>query len=89
VTVKTSIVRLGSKYAVRIPKALLDEAGLSGEVELRVEAGRIIVEPCRNPRAGWEEAAARLVAEGGDELLIGDFVNDWDDEDWTWPGEKE
>jgi antitoxin MazE len=87
--VKTSIIRIGGAYAVRIPQALLEEAGLSGEAELRVEPGRIILEPCRNPRAGWDEAAARLAAEGGDELLMGDFVNDWDDEDWTWPGEKD
>jgi len=86
---KAAIVRIGNSQGVRIPKALLEEAGLSGEVELRLEGRRIVIEPPRHARAGWEEAAAQLAAEGGDELLMGDFANEWDDEEWVWPGEKE
>jgi antitoxin MazE len=85
---KASIVRIGNSQGVRIPKALLEEAGLSGEVELRLEGRRIVIEPSQHPRADWEEAAARLAEEGGDELLLGDFANEWDDEEWVWPDEK-
>jgi antitoxin MazE len=86
---KASIVRIGNSQGVRIPKALLEEAGLSGEVELRLEGRRILIEPVEDPRAGWEEAAARISAEGGDELLLGDFANEWDHEEWVWSDEKE
>jgi antitoxin MazE len=85
---KVSIIRIGNSQGVRIPKALLEEAGLSGEVELRRDGQRIVIEPIQHPRAGWEEAAARLAAEGGDEPLMGDFANEWDEGEWAWPGEK-
>ena len=33
---KTKIIRIGNSQGVRIPKPLLDEAGLGDEVELRI-----------------------------------------------------
>lgn len=86
---KASIVRIGNAQGVRVPKALLEAAGLSGEVELRLEGRRIVIEPVEDPRVGWEEAAARVSAEGGDNLLLGDFANAWDHEECAWPDEKE
>ena len=81
---KSSIVRIGNSQGVRIPKVLLEEAGISGQVELRVEEGRIIIERASNPREGWEAAAQRIAAEGGDDLILGDFPNDFDKDEWTW-----
>ena len=49
---KSSIVRIGNSQGVRIPKALLEEAGISGRVKLRAEEGRIVIERASNPREG-------------------------------------
>ena len=38
---KTRIVRIGNSQGVRIPKPLLDQAGLPTDVELQAEDGRI------------------------------------------------
>ena len=35
---KTRIVRIGNSQGIRIPKALLEQAGLQGEVESRLQA---------------------------------------------------
>ena len=41
---KTKIVRIGNSQGVRIPKPLLEQAGLEGEVELRITASGIVIE---------------------------------------------
>ena len=82
---RSSIVRIGNSQGVRIPKLLLQEAEISGPVELRAEKGRIVVERAEDPRAGWQEAAERIAAEGGDELSMGNFPNEFDNE-WTLGG---
>lgn len=42
----------------------------------------------RTPRAGWAEAFSELAAEGDEGLLLGDFPNQWDDEEWVWEDES-
>jgi antitoxin MazE len=47
---KTSIVAIGNSQGIRIPKILLGQTKLSGEVELSGES--IIIKPARKPREG-------------------------------------
>jgi antitoxin MazE len=54
------IVRVGNSRCIRVPKALLEQAQLSDEVELHAEPGRLVVRAVRRPRAGWAEAACQL-----------------------------
>ena len=54
---KTHLVRIGNSRGVRLPKQLIEQAGLSEEVELRVQEGAIIITRARSPRAGWAGAA--------------------------------
>ena len=53
---KASIIAIGNSQGVRIPKALLEESGLSGEVELELTKEGLLIRPTRNSRRGWEEA---------------------------------
>lgn len=80
---KTRIVRIGNSQGIRIPKPLLAQAGLTGEVELRVTAEGLVIEAADRTRAGWEEAAMKLAADGGgaeDPFLATEF----DESDWEW-----
>jgi antitoxin component of MazEF toxin-antitoxin module len=52
---KTHLVRIGNSRGVRI---LIEEAGLSDDVELRAREGAIIISRTTHRRAGWKEAAA-------------------------------
>lgn len=80
---KTNIVRIGNSQGVRIPKLLIEEAGLTGEVELRAEDGRIVIAAARYTRAGWAEAAQKLRSQGEDGLLETPAPR-FDSEEWEW-----
>ena len=54
---KTHLVRIGNSRGVRLPKPLIEQAGLSEEVELRVQEGAIIITRARSLRSGWADAA--------------------------------
>jgi antitoxin MazE len=61
---KTRIVRIGNSHGIRIPKSILEQTGLSGEVELEVHDRQITIRPAVPPRAQWDEAF-RAMAERG------------------------
>jgi antitoxin MazE len=66
---KTHLVRIGNSRGVRLPKPLIDQAGLIDEVEIRVEGRAIIIERAASLREGWAEAAQKMHALGEDVLL--------------------
>jgi antitoxin MazE len=81
---KTKIVRIGNSQGVRIPKPLLEQAGLEDEVRLRVVESGIIIESRSNPREGWADAA-RLVHEREEDGLLDDWQpTQFDETEWTW-----
>jgi antitoxin MazE len=82
---KTRIVRIGNSQGIRIPKPLLEQTGLAGEVELEVQDSCIVIRPAGRVRDGWGEAFAEMARRSDDELLD-PFVADaeWDDNEWTW-----
>ena len=82
-SVKARIVPIGNSQGIRIPKPLLEHAGLAGDVELRAEDGRIVIAPARAARAGWAEAAAQLHARGEDGLIQTPAAA-FDREEWEW-----
>ena len=81
---KTKLVRIGNSRGVRIPKPLLEQAGLEDEVELLVVESGIIVRGIDSPRAGWAEAAEQLRDRGEDELLDEPTTTDFDKTEWVW-----
>ncbi len=80
---KTRLVRIGNSRGVRLPKVLIEQAGLDEDVELAVEGNTVVIRPLASTRAGWAEAAADLAAT--DEGLL-DAVrpNAFDEDEWTW-----
>lgn len=66
---KTRIIQIGNSQGIRIPKVLLEQSGLSDEVELKVKKEEIIITPVKNTRQGWEEAFRKMTEQGDDELL--------------------
>jgi antitoxin MazE len=83
---KTRIIRIGHSRGIRIPKRLLDQAGLRDEVEISVEDDALIVRPARKPRAGWA-AAFHKMARRGDNAPLDDTapsLSSWDQDEWEW-----
>ena len=81
---KARLVRIGNSRGVRLPKPLIEEIGLTDEVELRVRDGAIVILPARTPRQGWAEAAQALHDRGKDTLLDASTPTRFDEEDWEW-----
>ncbi|OGB91985.1 MAG: AbrB family transcriptional regulator [candidate division NC10 bacterium RIFCSPLOWO2_12_FULL_66_18] len=81
---KARIVRIGNSRGIRLPKPLLEEAGIADEVELRATRGRILIQAVARPRAGWAEAAHRMRERGEDQLLDPATPTRFDEEEWEW-----
>jgi antitoxin MazE len=79
---RASIVRIGNSQGIRIPKPLLERAGLADEVELTLVGRSLIVTPARPARAGWGAAFADLTVDGAEEL-IETPAPEFDDLEWT------
>jgi len=82
--VKTHLVRIGNSRGVRLPKPLIEEAGLTEEVELRVQEGAIIIARAAPARSGWADAARNARQRQEDRLLEGPTPTRFDDEEWEW-----
>lgn len=50
---RTTLRKIGNSRGVLIPAALLAECGIASEIEMRLESGRIVIEPASPARAGW------------------------------------
>ena len=83
---KTRIVRIGNSQGIRIPKPLLEQTGLEGDVEIKPEHGSLVIRPLRKPRTGWAAAFQKRTRRTDDRLLDGDppALSRWDEEQWEW-----
>lgn len=82
---KTRIVRIGNSKGVRIPRHLLEETGLEGEVDIQARQSSLVIRPARKPREGWSKAFREMAADGDDQLLD-DVPNlsSFDEDEWEW-----
>src|SRR5581483_9095158 len=69
-TLAAKLVRIGNSRGVRLPKAVIEQAGLTDDVQISVTGDSIIIRPADrpNPRAGWEEQIKKALAEHGDDI---------------------
>lgn len=96
----TTLRRIGNSQGVLIPATMLAESGITGEINLRLEDGRIIIEPVRKNRVGWFAAYRHDIEEANAaETALWDQVdmaattaplhavnetNLADDDEWSW-----
>jgi antitoxin MazE len=85
---RAKLVQIGNSRGVRLPKAMIEEAGLGDELEISVRKGEIVIARVKGVREGWAEAfkeIARTEQHTLDEIDadFDDFVADLPDEDWT------
>ena len=79
----TKLVKIGSSYGVRIPKALIDQCKLKDrEIDLRVVKNGLLLTPSK-ARSGWDSEHLRVLSES--EELDSEFLaEDLDTRDWEW-----
>jgi antitoxin MazE len=88
--VKAKLVRIGNSRGVRLPKAIIEQAGLTSDIEIAVRDNQVVISSSssENPRAGWEEQIKKALAEHGDDIEEfrdwQNLPNDFDEKEWTW-----
>ena len=81
---KAQIIQIGNSKGIRIPKPILEESNLDGQVELEVVEQGLLIKSVTPPRHGWDSAFKKLAANDEDELLISQGTNTYDEENWRW-----
>jgi antitoxin MazE len=82
---RARVIKIGNSQGLRIPKPILDQTGITDDVEIEVEKNQIIIRPVKNVREGWGKAFKTMGENGDDEPLIDDNIShSWDDEEWQW-----
>lgn len=82
---KTTLISIGNSRGVRIPKPLIDQCGLSDDIEMDVQDRTILIHSPRRPRAEWGKTFQRMAKLGDDRLLDPHpMPTTWDDEEWQW-----
>lgn len=83
---RASIVRIGNSQGIRIPKVVLEQTHLHGEVELEVKDKKIIISPVKKPRQDWDRQFKLMAERDDDKLLDSEVVSltSFDEEEWEW-----
>jgi antitoxin MazE len=82
---RARVIKIGNSQGLRIPRPILDQTGITDDVEIEVEKNQIIVRPVKNIRAGWDAAFKAMGENGDDEPIISDNMShSWDEQEWKW-----
>lgn len=83
---KTRLVPMGRSQGIRIPKPLIDQAGLQRDVEIEVGKNSLIIRPRSKPRSDWESRIKKELKKGDNHLLDPEVssLSTWDQDEWEW-----
>lgn len=82
---KARIIRIGNSRGIRIPKALLEQARLTEEVQIEAEPNQVVIRSAHLPREGWDDAFRRMAAQGDDAFIEeAHSLTAFDDTEWKW-----
>jgi antitoxin MazE len=80
---RAQIIRIGNSQGLRIPKVLLEDAKISGDVELEVCSEGILIRNISKPRSGWDDAFKKLSDADDDAVPVG-ATSAFDEKEWHW-----
>ena len=85
-TMRARIVKIGNSQGIRIPKPILEQSGITEDVDIEVENNQIIIRPFLEPRTGWDKAFRKMTENYDDMLIDGDELisHTWDETEWQW-----
>jgi len=84
---KTKLIRIGNSKGVRIPKPLIEQSGLSEDIELILKDNEIVLRSANGPRKNWDQAFRKMAEHGDNQLIdedLAEVTNEWDESEWTW-----
>ena len=76
------VIQIGNSKGIRLSKTILEKYQITDAVEIQLEKDQIILKSVQEPRKDWDEAFAGLHTTQEDRLLIPDFFEDENLEEW-------
>jgi antitoxin MazE len=80
---KAQIIQIGNSQGIRIPKVLLEDTRIAGEVDLELHPDGILIRKAQRPRAGWAEAF-KSMAENDEDDHEGLAQTSFERKEWQW-----
>ena len=83
---ETKLVKIGNSFGIRIPKSLIQQYGLSTDIEIDLIESGILIKSKKKAREGWRAQLEKAVLEGekpDGELLEG-FTDEFTEQEWQW-----
>jgi len=80
---KAQIIKIGNSQGIRIPKTMIEDGKLSGEVELELHEDGLLIRSLQKPRANWD-AAFKATSDADDDQWIGDTRTAFENKEWQW-----
>ena len=81
---KTQIIQIGNSQGVRIPKVLLEDSGITGDVDLELHPDGILIRNAQKPRAGWAQAFKAMAENDEDDLAGSGAATTFEKREWQW-----
>ena len=81
------LVPIGNSQGVRIPKAFIEQAHLSGkELSLKVVNDGLLITPLQKARDQWKEKIELSISKNGVEPIDNEWLGEnlTSDDDWEW-----
>ena len=82
--IRSKVIKIGNSRGIRIPRTLLEQAGLTDDVEMMVEGNKLIIHSAQLPRQGWDAQFTAMAEQGDDRLLDQTPATQWEEGEWTW-----
>ena len=80
----SKLIKIGNSQGVMLPKTLIEEVGLKGPVDIKVENNTIVIKALeKTARLGWSEAFTKM-SKMKDDASFSEFNNSFDNEEWEW-----
>jgi antitoxin MazE len=81
---KARLVRIGNSRGIRLPKPVIEQAGLAEEVDVQVRDGAVVITSAARPRSGWAAAARRLRERRDGPVPEAPAPTRFDEAEWEW-----
>ncbi|NJL69611.1 MAG: AbrB/MazE/SpoVT family DNA-binding domain-containing protein [Microcoleus sp. SM1_3_4] len=83
-SIQTQIIKVDRSRGIRLPKSWLEQIGISEAVAIEIQGDRIVIRAALKPRAGWEEAFAKMAEEHMMFWLDEISPTEWEESEWQW-----
>lgn len=81
---KAQIIQIGNSQGIRIPKMMLEETKLTGDVELEVHPEGLLIRSVQKPRGNWDAAFKVLADNEDDQMLDASPATRFETKEWQW-----